>query len=78
MLVRYIEGPHIAAHQDIDKIRDKLRLGVDPEVLDNLIHGYIYGAPKHLNATLSDTNFMAYYCYGNHKTCDLYSAEYKK
>ena len=77
-LVRYIGGPHIAAHRDINKIRDRLRLGVEPDVLDKLIHGYVYGAPKRLHATSSDKNFMAYYRYGNHKTCDLHSAEYKK
>ena len=60
-LVRYIGGPHIAAHRDINKIRDRLRLGVDPDVLDKLIHGYVYGAPKRLHATSSDKNFMAYY-----------------
>ena len=55
-----------------------MRLGVELDVLDKLIHSYVYGAPKHLHATSSDANFMAYYHYGNHKTCNLHSAEYKK
>ena len=77
-LVRYIGGPHIAAHRNIAAIQERLQPGVKPEVLEKLIHGYEYGAPKCLKAISSDENFMVYYRYGNHKSCDLHPEEYKK
>ena len=36
--VRYIGGPHIGAHQNPDAIRARLTAGVEPTLLDRVIH----------------------------------------
>ena len=42
--VRYIGGPHIGAHRDLAAIRRRLQAGVEPELLNQVIHQYEYRA----------------------------------
>jgi hypothetical protein len=76
--VRYIGGPHIAAHRNTRKIRKRLSPGVDPTVLNNLIHSYKYGAPKKIDGSSSNENFLKFWRYGNHSTVTDNEEEYKK
>jgi hypothetical protein len=77
-LVRYIGGPHVGEHRSIPAIRKRLEKGVDPEVLNHLLHGFEYGAPKKVKGYSSNDNFMQYKRYGNHSSVDDHPEEHKK
>ena len=61
--VRYIGGPHIGAHRDPTIIRRRLQAGVEPALLDQVIHQFIYGAPQQVHEYSSNDNFMEYFYY---------------
>ena len=42
------------------------------------MHRVIYGAPKVVQAHNTEANFLDYYSHGNHKSCTVHDAEYKK
>ncbi len=69
-LVRYIGGPHLATHRDIHRILRKLRPSCPQHHLDELNRIFTIGAPKLVNATNTEENFLHYYQYGNHSTVD--------
>jgi hypothetical protein len=76
-LVRYIGGPHIASHRRPDDIRKRLS-HIPPDIMTEYMHRVIYGAPKVVQAHNTEANFLDYYSHGNHKSCTVHDAEYKK
>ena len=76
-LVRYIGGPHIASHRRPAAIRKRLS-HIPPDVMKEYMHRVIYGAPKVVQAYNTEANFLEYYLHGNHKSCSVNAAEYKK
>ena len=76
-LTRYIGGPHIGAHRDLAQIRARLTPGVEPDLINSVINVFEYGAPQQVHAYSSNKNFMAYWNYGNHSSCDLHKKEFK-
>ena len=76
--VRYIGGPHIGAHRDLPAIRQRLQADVEPELLDQVIHQYEYGAPQQVHGYSSNENFLQYRTYGNHSSCDIYKKKFKQ
>lgn len=69
--VRWIGGPHVAEHRDVDRIVRFCRGKISDSALQELEMVFRRGAPQHINATSSDENFKAYYNYGNHKSADI-------
>ena len=65
-VVRYIGGPHTAAHRDPDKILATLRPSVDPAILSDVERLLKSGVPNYINAHSSEANFQAFRTYGNH------------
>ena len=76
--VRYIGGPHIGAHRDLTAIRQRLQAGVEPALLDQVIHQFEYGAPQQVHGYSSNENFMEYFHYGNHKLCATHSKKFRQ
>ena len=76
--VRYIGGPHIGAHRDLGAIRQRLQAGVEPELLNQVIHQYEYGAPQQVHGYSSNENFREYRAYGNHSSCDIHEEKFKQ
>ena len=76
--VRYIGGPHIGAHRNPDAIRKRLTAGVEPATLDRVISQFVYGAPKKVHGVSSNANFMEYFKYGNHSSCDIHKDKFKE
>ena len=69
-VVRYMGGPHTAAHRDPDAILSVLRPSVDPQVLADLERIFKFGVPNYINAHSSEENFQAFRHYGNHGSVD--------
>ena len=70
-LVRWVGGPHVAAHRDSRAIIDLLRRSeVDPPVVEALETTFLHGFPHHCNVSATEANFQAYYQYGNHASVD--------
>ena len=70
-LVRWIGGPHVAAHLDHASIIDRLKSAkVDPDVVSHLSRIFFDGIPAQCNVSSTEENFLAYYHYGNHSTVD--------
>ena len=68
-LVRWIGGPHVAAHHDHSAILHRLeQSGADPSLLQTLHRIFYDGIPAQCNVEASEANFRAFYSYGNHKT----------
>ena len=76
-IVWYLGGTHTGSHRDVQRIRQRL-YHLPSDVLDRLIHGYVYGSPKKINATNSEANFLAYFDYGDHLSCAKHIDEYRK
>ena len=76
--VRYIGGPHIGAHRNLSAIRQRLRAGVEPALLDKVIHQYEYGAPQQVHGYSSNKNFEEYRAYGNHSSCETHKEKFKQ
>jgi hypothetical protein len=67
--VRFIGGPHVAAHRDTDAILANLRRRhVTPSVIAHLERIFRDGIPAYCNATSTEANYQAFSKYGNHKT----------
>ena len=65
--VRWVGGPHVAAHRDTDEILRTLRRSdVSPSVIADIARLYRFGAPNTCNASSTEANFQAYLQYGNH------------
>ena len=69
-LVRYLGGTHTGAHRNIQQIRRDLTPSVDPDLLEEVIALFTRGAPNVACGYSSNDNFMAYYRYRNHHSCD--------
>jgi hypothetical protein len=69
-VVRWIGGPHVAAHRDVALVLKKLKPSIDPTILQNLERIFRFGSPAQCNATASDKNFQAFLQYSNHKTIE--------
>ena len=78
VLTRYIGGTHVGAHRDLAAIRQKLTPSVEPKLLDDTMHLYEFGAPVACNGYSSKENFWTYYRKGNHKSCALHQAKFRK
>ena len=69
-LVRWMGGPHTGAHRDLAQIRRNLTPSVDPELLNNVIQLFERGAPNACEGHSTNINFMEYFRYGNHASCE--------
>lgn len=70
-MVRWIGGPHVAAHRDHPSILKRLRSASTPKpVLKNLERIFTSGIPNRCNASSTEANFQAYSDYGNHSTVE--------
>lgn len=69
--VRWIGGPHVAEHRDVDRIIRFCRGKISDGALNELEMVFRRGAPQQINATSSEDNFLAYYNYGNHGSADI-------
>ena len=67
-VVRWIGGPHVAAHRDHHATLAKLEGVVEPEIISGLRRLWFFGAPAHCNGSASEANFQAFRRYGNHST----------
>ena len=65
-LVRYLGGPHVAAHRNHKQILAKLKRSVNPKTHAELARIFYDGSPNQLNASASDANLHNYFKYGNH------------
>ena len=66
--VRWIGGPHVGAHRDIEKTLRHLCGKVDVLTYNTLEASWTHGVPKLCNAEATEENFRAYLEYGNHET----------
>ena len=62
-LVQYIGGMHTGAHRNLKRIRWKLTPSVKPELLDQVIEIFEYGAPRVAKGKSSNKNFMGFLRY---------------
>ena len=70
-LVRWIGGPHVAAHRDHPRILATLKeYGVPQGTIETLRRVFLDGIPAFCNADSTEDNFLAYYRYGNHSTVE--------
>ena len=69
-LVRWVGGPHVAAHRDTDTILAYLKGKIDDVTLGHLDRLYRKGAPNYCNASATEDNFHEYLAYGNHKSME--------
>ena len=67
-LIYYLVGPHIGRQPQWKDIVDKIREGVRPNVLLELVRVYRFGAPRKVNATNTKENLLQYFLYGNHES----------
>ena len=67
--VRWIGGPHVAAHRDHPAIlRRVVASGASPDLVSDLRRILLHGIPAKCNVSSTEANFQAFYQYGNHKT----------
>ena len=70
-LVRWIGGPHVGAHRDLEGTFQALdEAQVDPKVISDLKRIFTDGIPARCTASSTERNFEAFYRYGNHSTVD--------
>jgi hypothetical protein len=67
-MVRWIGGPHVNAHLDVNKIMHRLQPAVDDDIFQAVKRILTMGAPTLCNAEATDNNFQAALQYGNHKS----------
>jgi hypothetical protein len=67
-MVRWIGGPHVAAHRDNDAIFARLKETCDEQNLNDLVRVFTQGSPTLVNADCTQENYRAYRDYGNHST----------
>jgi hypothetical protein len=69
-VVRWIGGPHVAAHRDVDASLTFLRGKITLVTYDHLERIWRTGVPALCNAEASHANFQEYLAYGNHSSMD--------
>jgi hypothetical protein len=69
-VIRWLGGPHVAAHRDVNEIIKTLQGSVDPTTLGHLERLFRVGSPELCNGSSSETNFQKFLAYGNHKTIE--------
>lgn len=70
-LVRWLGGPHVAAHRDTEAILQRWRPVLQEQTYKDLARVFRHGIPNTCaNAHASETNFQTYLAYGNHSTVD--------
>lgn len=69
-LVRWIGGPHVGAHRNVNAILAYLQDKIEPDTWHEIDRLYRHGAPALANAEDSNANFETYRKYGNHKSYD--------
>jgi hypothetical protein len=69
-VVRWIGGPHVAAHRDVTASLAFLEGKIEPVTHNHLARLWRHGVPASCNAEASEANFQAYRAYGNHATMD--------
>ncbi len=70
-LVRWIGGPHVAAHRDHPTILRRLKLaGVPHDTYEDIKRIFYHGVPRLCNASATEANFQAFFQYRNHATVD--------
>jgi hypothetical protein len=69
-VVRWIGGPHVAAHRDVTASLAFLDGKIEPVTHDHLARIWRDGVPSSCNAEASEANFQEYLAYGNHSTMD--------
>ena len=67
-LVRWIGGPHVAAHRQCPVRFARLKAILQPDTYTTLMRILRDGIPAYCNATSSSENFATYLQYGNHST----------
>lgn len=70
-----LEGPHIAGQHNLK--RNSQRWGVDPTVLNNVIHTFVYDTPNEVNGHGSEENFQKCLKQGDHMSAEKKEAKYK-
>ena len=69
--VRWIGGPHVAAHRNHPVTLRHLRTaGLPTPLVDEMERIFVSGIPRRCNASSTEANFQAYLAYGNHATVD--------
>jgi hypothetical protein len=69
-IIRWLGGPHVAAHRDVDKIIKTLQGSVDQTTLSHLERLFRSGSPEYCEGKSSEKNFNQFLAYGNHKTIE--------
>ena len=69
-VVRFIGGPHVAAHRNTAAILAALTPSVDPPILADVRRIFTTGVPNYINAHSSEENFQAFRRFGNHRSID--------
>jgi hypothetical protein len=67
-VVRWIGGPHVNAQIDVPKTLSKLQPILTTDVYNDLKRILTTGAPALCNAQATESNFQAYFKYGNHQS----------
>ena len=69
-LVRWMGGPHVAAHRDTEQILAKWQHVLKAETYTNLARIFRSGVPNACNAASTEENLQAFLEYGNHASLD--------
>jgi hypothetical protein len=69
-MVRWIGGPHVAAHRDNAAIFGRLKTTCKPNDYDQLVRVFTKGSPTFVNAYNTQANYHAYRDYGNHTSIE--------
>jgi hypothetical protein len=69
-MVRWIGGPHVAAHRDTAAIFARIKPTCDSADYEQLVRGFTKGAQTLVNAYNSQENHQAYRDYGNPTSID--------
>ena len=74
-LVRWVGGPHVGAHRDVESTLAYLQGKIEPDTWRDVERLYRWGAPAFCNAWASNDNFEEYRKYGNHLPYEQNRAE---
>jgi len=69
-VIRFVGGPFVGAHRNVDKILDEIRPILPEHVFREVERLYREGAPTVCVAESTDENYRAALSYGNHSTAD--------
>jgi hypothetical protein len=69
-LVRWIGGPHVAAHRDNATIFARIKPTCKPADYEQLVRVFTKGSPTLVNAYSNQENYQAYRQYGNHTSIE--------